>query len=273
LSLRALHPCHSDPDLSGEESHMAQDKLRVAISRDCFVASAPRNDIKNHQAIPSQTGVVIAAAGVSQRFGTDKAFLPLAGKPLVAWSVDVCQSCELVSQIVIVLNENNLDLGQKVAMERCWSKVVDVCLGGKRRQDSVRQGLSKLKGCDWVIIHDGGRPFLTLELIQEGLEAAQYTGAAVAAVPVKDTVKRGDDNWMVRETLNRQELWAVQTPQVFRFDIITKAHEQISRDVTDDASLVEQMGHKVKLYVGSYANIKITTPEDFALAEVIARNR
>jgi 2-C-methyl-D-erythritol 4-phosphate cytidylyltransferase len=223
--------------------------------------------------VPSNVGVVIAAAGVSQRFGADKAFLPLAGKLLLAWSVNVCQNCELLSQMVIVLNEDNLDLGRKLVTEKGWSKVVDVCLGGKRRQDSVRQGLSKLKGCDWVVIHDGARPFLTLDLIRDGLEAAQETGAAVAAVPVKDTVKLGDDNMIVRATLNRPELWAVQTPQIFRFDIITKAHEQISRDVTDDASLVEQMGHKVKLYMGSYDNIKITTPEDLALAEVIARNR
>jgi 2-C-methyl-D-erythritol 4-phosphate cytidylyltransferase len=218
----------------------------------------------------SQTGVVIAGAGSSQRMGTDKVFASLAGKPLLAWSVDVCQSCELVSRIVIVLNKNKLDLGRRLAAERGWSKVVDVCPGGKRRQDSVRQGLNKLKGCEWVIVHDGARPLLTPDLIRHGLEAAQSTGAAVAAVPVKDTVKIGDSDLMVRETLNRQELWAVQTPQVFRFDIITKAHEQIKGDVTDDASMVEQLGYKVKLYMGSYGNIKITTAEDLALAEVIA---
>jgi 2-C-methyl-D-erythritol 4-phosphate cytidylyltransferase len=224
--------------------------------------------VKSHM---SQTGVVIAGAGSSQRMGVDKVFVSLSGKPLLAWSVDVCQSCELVSQIVIVLNENKLDLGQRLAAERGWSKVVEVCPGGKRRQDSVRQGLSKLKGCDWVIVHDGARPFLTLELIRDGLEAAQATGAAVAAVPVKDTIKLGDSDLMVRETLNRQELWAAQTPQVFRFDIITTAHEQVKDDVTDGASMVEHLGYKVKLYMGSYGNIKITTPEDLALAEVIAR--
>ena len=245
----------------------------MIASRDCFVASAPRNDIKNNQAIPAQTGVVIVGAGSSQRMGVDKVFTPLAGKPLLAWSVDVCQNCELVSQIVIVLRENNLDLGRKLAAERGWSKVVEMCLGGKRRQDSVRQGLSKLKGCDWVVIHDGVRPFLTLDLIRDGLEAAKIAGAAVAAVPVKDTIKLGGDDLMVKGTLNRQELWVVQTPQVFRFDIIIKAHEQITGDVTDDASMVEQLGYKVKLYRGSYGNIKITTPEDLALAEVIARNK
>jgi 2-C-methyl-D-erythritol 4-phosphate cytidylyltransferase len=221
----------------------------------------------------SQTGVVIAGAGISQRMGVDKVFMSLAGKPLLAWSVDVCQSCELVNQVVIVLHETKLDLGRRLVAERGWSKVVEVCPGGDRRQDSVRQGLSKLKGCDWVIIHDGARPFLTLELIRDGLEAAQSTGAAVAAVPVKDTVKLGGSDLMVRETLNRDELWTAQTPQVFRFDIITKAHEQIKHDVTDGASMVEQIGYKVKLYMGAYGNIKITTPEDLALAEVIARKK
>jgi 2-C-methyl-D-erythritol 4-phosphate cytidylyltransferase len=221
----------------------------------------------------SQTGVVIAGAGISQRMGADKVFMSLAGRPLLAWSVDVCQGCELVDQIAIVLHETKLDLGRRLVAERGWSKVVEVCPGGDRRQDSVRHGLSKLKGCDWIIIQDGARPFLTLELIRDGLEAAKSTGAAVAAVPVTDTVKRGGSDLMVRETLNRQELWAAQTPQIFRFDIITKAHEQIKDDVTDSTGMVEQLGYKVKLYMGSYGNIKITTPEDLALAEVIARKK
>jgi 2-C-methyl-D-erythritol 4-phosphate cytidylyltransferase len=223
--------------------------------------------------ISSQIGVVIVGAGSSQRMGVDKVFMPLAGKPLLAWSVDVCQNCELVNQIVIVLNESKLDLGRKLAAERGWSKIVEICPGGIRRQDSVRQGLNKLKDCDWVVIHDGARPFLTSGLIRDGLETARETGAAVVAVPVKDTIKLGNGDLMVKGTLNRRELWAVQTPQVFRFDIITKAHEQVATDVTDDASMVEQLGYKVKLYMGSYDNIKITTPEDLALAELIARNR
>jgi len=221
----------------------------------------------------SKTGVVIVGAGSSQRMGMDKVFMSLAEKPLLAWSVDVCQTCELVDQIVIVLNESKLNLGRRLVAERGWSKVVEVCLGGDRRQDSVRQGLNKLKGCDWVVIHDGARPFLTLDLIRDGLKAAQPTGAAVVAVPVKDTVKLGGSDLTVKGTLNRQELWAVQTPQVFRFDIITKAHEQIKGDVTDDAGMVEQLGYKVKLYMGSYDNIKITTPEDLALAELIIRKK
>jgi len=221
----------------------------------------------------SQAGAVIVGAGSSQRLEADKVFLPLAGKPLLAWSIDVCQSCELLSQIVIVLNESNLDSGRNLVAERGWSKVVGVCLGGERRQDSVRQGLKELKRCDWVVIHDGARPFLTLDLIRDGLEAARGTGAATAAVPVKDTIKLGDDNEMVRETLHRQRLWAVQTPQVFRFDIITRAHGQVTDEVTDDATLAERLGYEVKLYMGSYQNIKITTPEDLALAEIVVKDR
>jgi len=220
----------------------------------------------------SRVGVIIAAAGDSRRMGSDKVLMFLAGKPLLAWSLDVCQECQLVDQVVVVLSKRNLDLGRKLVDERGWSKVVSVCLGGERRQDSVRNGLAGLRDCDWVVVHDAARPFLTFELIRDGLEAAHLTGAAVAAVPVKDTVKLGDDDLMVRETLNRRELWMVQTPQIFRFDIITRAHERISRDVTDDASLVELTGCKVKLYMGSYSNIKITTPEDLALAEVLVRN-
>jgi 2-C-methyl-D-erythritol 4-phosphate cytidylyltransferase len=217
-----------------------------------------------------KTGVVIVGAGSSQRMGRDKVFMSLAGKPMLAWSVDFCQSCKLVDHIAIVVNETKLELGRRLAAERRWSKVVEICAGGKRRQDSVRQGLNELDDCDWVIIHDAARPFLTADLISDGLEAAQTTGAAVAAVPIKDTVKLGSSDMMVTRTLNRQELWAIQTPQIFRFDIIAEAHEQITKDVTDDAGMVEQLGRKVKLYMGSYNNIKITTPEDLALAELIA---
>lgn len=217
-----------------------------------------------------KTGVVIVGAGSSQRMGRDKVFMSLAGKPLLAWSVDFCQNSKLVDQIAIVLNETKLDLGRKLTAERGWSKVVEICAGGRRRQDSVRQGLNELEDCDWVIIHDGARPFLNADLIRDGLEAAQATGAAVAAVPIKDTVKLGSSDMMVSKTLNRQELWAIQTPQIFRFDIIAEAHEQVKEDVTDDASMVEGLGRKVRLYMGSYNNIKITTPEDMALAELVA---
>ncbi|MFH1015911.1 MAG: 2-C-methyl-D-erythritol 4-phosphate cytidylyltransferase, partial [Chloroflexota bacterium] len=143
--------------------------------------------------------------------------------------------------------------------------------GGERRQDSVAAGLKLTGKCDWVVIHDGARPFVTIDLIERGLEAAKETGAAIAAVPVTDTIKEAGEDSIVRQTLPRQNLWAVQTPQVFRIDIITEAYRRARGDVTDDAMLVEQMGHKVKVFMGSYDNIKITTPEDLALAEVLVK--
>ena len=220
----------------------------------------------------SNVGAVVVAAGSSQRMGVDKAFLSLAGKPLLAWSVDVCQSCDLLDKIVIVLSEVNLASGRELMVERGWSKVVGVCLGGERRQDSVARGLEKLEDCDWVVVHDGARPFLTQDLIRRGLVAASETGAAAAAVPVKNTIKLAGDDGLVRQTLHRRHLWAAQTPQVFRFAIIRRACRQIEDEATDDASMVESLGYKVRLYMGDYNNIKITTPGDLALAEVIAHD-
>jgi 2-C-methyl-D-erythritol 4-phosphate cytidylyltransferase len=172
---------------------------------------------------------------------------------------------------VLVVNAKSLKACRKLVAEAGLSKSIDVCVGGKRRQDSVAAGLKLLKDYGWVIIHDGARPLVTKELIEEGLKAAKETGAAVAAVPVTDTIKVADDDRIVRQTPVRQNLWAVQTPQVFRFDIITKAYRQAKGEFTDDASLVEQAGYKVKLYMGSYDNIKITKNNDLLIAEVLLK--
>ncbi|MBA7702818.1 2-C-methyl-D-erythritol 4-phosphate cytidylyltransferase [subsurface metagenome] len=215
-------------------------------------------------------GAIIVAAGESRRMGGgDKVFALLNGKPLLACVVDAFERCNSVDQIVVVVNEENLKRCQQLVVEQGRSKVSEVCLGGRRRQDSVAAGLSRLGHCDWVVIHDGARPLITVDLIERGLEVAKETGAAVAAVPVTDTIKIAGDDRLVQQTLSRQSLWAVQTPQVFRFDIITEAYRQAEAEVTDDASLVEQLGYKVKLYMGSYDNIKVTTPDDLALAEVL----
>jgi len=220
----------------------------------------------------TKVGVIVPAAGGSERMGgIDKIFAPLGDKPLLAWSVDTCQECDVVQQIVITLNSSNLELGQKLVKERDWSKVT-ICLGGTQRQDSVREGIHRLVDCEWVMIHDGARPFLTIDLIRNGIEAAMETGAAVAAVPVKDTIRLADDAGLVTETLQRNKLWAAQTPQIFRLDRITRAYHELTTEVTDDATLVERLGYKVKLYMGAYNNIKVTTPEDLALAEIIAQN-
>lgn len=216
----------------------------------------------------TKVGAVIVAAGESRRMGgADKVFALLGGKPILVRAVGPFQSCGSIDQIVIVLGEQNLERGKQLAAGEGWSKVTDVCLGGRRRQDSVLAGLNRLKNRDWVVIHDGARPLVTVDLIEQGLAEAKETGSAVAAVPVTDTIKVVEDDRIVRQTLLRQSLWAIQTPQVFRYPIIAEAYQRAKGDVTDDASLVEQLGYKVKLYMGCYDNIKITTPDDLALAE------
>jgi 2-C-methyl-D-erythritol 4-phosphate cytidylyltransferase len=218
----------------------------------------------------SPVGAVITAAGFSQRMGgVDKMFALLDGKPVLSRVVDVFQSCDLIDRIVVVVNIQSLERCRQLVDEQAWSKVADVCPGGERRQDSVAAGLSRLGGCHWVVIHDGARPLVTADLIRHGLAEAQETGAAVAAIPVSDTIKVAGDDRLVQHTPPRQNLWAVQTPQVFRFDIITEAYRRVKAEVTDDASLVEESGYKVKLYMGNYANIKVTTRDDLALAEVL----
>ena len=217
-------------------------------------------------------GAIIVAAGSSRRMGgVDKVWVELGGKPVLARVIDVFQGCDLIHQVVVVLSQPNLERGKQLVAKEGWPKVTDVCPGGERRQDSVLAGLNRLSRCSWVVIHDGARPLVTGGLIERGLEAASETGAAVAAVPVTDTIKLAGDDGFVQGTPPRSNLWAVQTPQVFRFDIIAEAYRQARYEVTDDARLVEQLGYKVKLYMGSYDNIKVTTPDDLALAEVLWR--
>ncbi|RLC59894.1 MAG: 2-C-methyl-D-erythritol 4-phosphate cytidylyltransferase, partial [Chloroflexi bacterium] len=158
-----------------------------------------------------ELGVIIAAAGDSQRMGNlNKIFATLGNKPLLAWSIDTCQKCHLINQIVIALRSDDLELGQKLAREREWTKVTDIYAGGPLRQDSVKRGRHKLVSCDWVMIHDGARPFLTLNLIQKGLEAVRETGAAIAAVPVNETIKLANDAEIIEKNLQRSKLWIAQ---------------------------------------------------------------
>ena len=217
-----------------------------------------------------KVGAVIVAAGSGQRMGgVNKVLALLGGKPVLGRVIDTFQRCKLIDQIVVVLREQDLEQCRRLVTEQGWSKVTDVCAGGRRRQDSVVAGLSRLSHCHWVVIHDGARPLLTEDLICRGLTEVKETGAAAAAVPVTDTIKVAGDDRLVQQTPPRHNLWAVQTPQVFRFDIIAEAYRQAKGDVTDDATLVEQLGYRVKLYMGSYDNIKITTPDDLVLAEAL----
>ncbi len=219
----------------------------------------------------SQTvGAIIVAAGRGERMGgIDKIFALLGGVSVLERVAGVFDASPYVDHIVVVLNQDNVPRGKYLLEQKHLSKLSEVVAGGARRQDSVEAGLNSLPPCHWVIIHDGARPLVTDALITTGLEAAQESGASIAAVPVTDTVKLADENGYVKETLQRSRLWSIQTPQVFRFDIIKEGHKQARGDVTDDAALVEALGYGVKLYMGAYDNIKLTTPADLALAEAL----
>lgn len=222
-------------------------------------------------------GAVIPAGGGSRRMaGQDKTFAMLLGVPLVVHTVEAILACPQVAQVVLALPAATLARGEALARERAWGPRVRVCPGGPRRQDSVRLGLEALAsagGCEWVVVHDCARPCLTPDLVASGLEAARATGAAIAAVPLSDTVKEIDSEGFVLDTLPRERLRAVQTPQVFRFDLLMQAHHRAGGDVTDDAALVEACGGRVRIFPGAPDNIKVTVPSDLALAEAILRWR
>jgi len=204
--------------------------------------------------------------------GADKLFAPLGGVPLLVRALRAFQDSPLVDRIVLVLSAGNLERGRALADACGVDKLTAACEGGPRRQDSVRLGLEALSaagGCEWVLVHDGARPLVSAELIERGLAAARETGAAVPAVPLADTVKLAAADGTVERTLDRSHLWAAQTPQVFRYDLLLRAHREVTAEVTDDAAMLEALGLPVKLFEGSAANIKVTTPEDLRLAEAL----
>jgi len=222
----------------------------------------------------TKAGAIIAAAGSSNRMGSiDKLFATVAGKPLLFHVLIAFESCSDVEQIVLVLAEHNTRRGRNLVKRYGLVKVTDVVSGGPRRQDSVRLGLARLAECETVVIHDGARPMVTTGIIEKGIEMANSHGTAVAAVPAKNTIKVADSDDYVTQTLKRESLWEIQTPQVFRYDIIAQAYKDISGDATDDATLVERSGHKVRLYMAAYDNIKVTTVEDLYLARLIYKTR
>ena len=202
----------------------------------------------------------------------DKIFVPLSSRPLISYSLDVLQNSPHVDEIVLVMSPENIVQGRKLVTFSAWSKAREVCIGGSRRQDSVRLGLEKLTNCDLVIVQDGARPFISSELIEVGLREAKESGASIPAVPVKDTIKSAGPDMIVSETVPREGLWAVQTPQFFSYHLLLEAHNRVSDDVTDDASMVERIGGKIHLFAGSYSNIKVTTPEDLFIAEAILKS-
>lgn len=222
----------------------------------------------------SNVTAIIVAAGTSRRMnGVNKIFAPIHGRPLISYSVEAFEASPAVDSIVLVLHADALKRGEETKRKYGWRKVTAIVGGGERRQDSVKNGLAKAQDARWVMIHDGARPCVDSDTIARGLEAAKQTGAAIAAVPVKDTVKRVSAKLAVEETLDRSKLWMVQTPQVFSRDVIMKAYANAKADVTDDAMLVEQAGVKVRVFQGSDLNLKVTTREDLVIAEAILKGK
>ena len=219
---------------------------------------------------------IVLAAGQGKRMHTkiQKQFLEIRGYPVLYYSLRCFQESPLIEDIILVTGEDSVFYCQKKIVEKYgFTKVAKVIPGGKERYDSVYQGLLACKNSDYVLIHDGARPFITEEILERGLEGAKETGACAVGMPSKDTVKIADESGFIAETPDRSRVWLIQTPQIFQYKLIRNAHESIrTRDmsnVTDDAMVVEQeTGVKVCLAEGSYQNIKITTPEDLEIAEM-----
>jgi len=215
-------------------------------------------------------GAIIAAAGRSGRMGgRDKLFAVVGGRPLLAHTLIAFDVCRGVDRVVLVLSPESMERGRELVAEAGFSKVAAVCQGGERRQDSVCNGLDALASCQWVVVHDGARPLVTAELIERGLEAAKETGAAIAALPIGDTIKEVEPPGLIGRTLSRGQLRAAQTPQVFRYDILRQAHQRAQGEATDDAALVEKLGYQVKVFEGSPRNIKVTTTADLVIVEAL----
>jgi 2-C-methyl-D-erythritol 4-phosphate cytidylyltransferase len=217
--------------------------------------------------------VVIPAAGQGKRMnaGKNKLFIELAGKPLIAYTLQVFESDPNCGGIVLSINPAEEVLFQSIINKYRLKKVKKLVPGGNERQQSVFNGIKHADDDSIVLVHDGARPFIGHELIEELVHAASRHGGAIVAVPVKDTIKKAK-NKVVVETVERSSLWAVQTPQAFRVSTLLKAHEKAEKEHflgTDDASLMERIGETVMIIEGNYDNIKITTPEDLYFAEAI----
>jgi len=221
---------------------------------------------------------VIVSAGKGQRFteGKKKQYYLLADKPILAHTLDKFETCPLVRSILLVVGQGDMNYCLKEIVEKYrYRKISHIVPGGKRRQDSVKNGIDALsKDVDIVVIHDGVRPLVTREMIEQSIHSAQRFGAVVLAMPVKETIKMAHADGTVLKTLERESLWHIQTPQAFQARVIKQAYQKAAKDGffgTDDASLVERLGMKVHILPGSYTNIKITTSEDLILANLFLR--
>jgi 2-C-methyl-D-erythritol 4-phosphate cytidylyltransferase len=222
-------------------------------------------------------GAIIVGAGEGKRMSGRgrKQFVKIGGRPIFAYTVEIFENSPAVDHIVLVVPRDSVTFAREEIVEACgFKKVHDVVYGGETRQQSVHNGLKALKDkTKWVLIHDAVRPLVTEVLIQRVLDAASKGAAAITGVPARDTVKQVESGLIVG-TLDRRLLWLAQTPQCFRYDLIMGAHKRAVEEhfeTTDDASLLEKYGTKVSVAVGSYSNLKITSPEDIPIFEYFLR--
>ncbi|MCX5809341.1 MAG: 2-C-methyl-D-erythritol 4-phosphate cytidylyltransferase [Proteobacteria bacterium] len=221
-----------------------------------------------------RTLAIILAGGSGKRMGTatNKQFLLLDNKPIIVRTLQIFEECRPVDGVYLVVNQKDLPIMQEEILETYkFNKVLKLVIGGRLRQDSVRNGLEAIENpCDIVIIHDGARPFVSPSFIEKGIFLMEMFDAVISALPVKDTIKTVSKEGFVMKTLERDSLWNVQTPQTFKYDLIVKAYrEGMNKKLYgyDDATFLEHMGKKVKVIEGSPYNIKITTPEDLIIAK------
>lgn len=215
---------------------------------------------------------IILAGGKGKRMGAkvSKQYIEVKGKPILYYTLERFAACKDIDKIVLVLPKDEIEYCTKEIIDKYSLKVDIIVEGGDERQDSVFNALEKLDDDGIVLIHDGARPFVSERIIKDGIKYAKLYGAAAPGVTPKDTIKIKDKNSFSLSTPDRNELVAIQTPQVFKIDIIKECHRKIREDkltVTDDTMVMESYNNKVYLFEGEYTNIKITTPEDLILAE------
>ncbi len=224
---------------------------------------------------------LVVAAGVGRRMGSSvkKQYMELGGKPVLYFSLKAFQNSGIIDEIVLVVGEEDLTYVRSEVVDKYgFTKVIGIVPGGKERYDSVWQGLLALPDDEgYVFIHDGARPFVTEEIIRRGYDAVSQYRACAAGMPSRDTVKLADADDFVLSSPNRDQVWLMQTPQVFEIPLIKEAYgkfmQQEEKRATDDAMVAEQMLKvRVKLFAGSYENMKITLPEDVKLAEAILQD-
>ena len=224
---------------------------------------------------------IVLAAGQGKRMHSkvQKQFLEIQGYPVLYYSLRCFQESPLIQDIILVTGEESISYcKEEIVQKYGFTKVSAVIPGGKERYDSVYAGLCECRDCEYVLIHDGARPFVTEEILKRGLQKVKETGACVIGMPSKDTVKLSDEEGYVKETPNRKCVWTIQTPQIFSYSLIREAHDSIRQKdmskITDDAMVVETFtNQKVYLSEGSYENIKLTTPEDMTAAHGILSAR